>query len=80
MRSKYVSPTDEKMVTEAILSAFEKQEDNIISNMADNMVRHIKSATSKGKSYPFSKANALELIGKVGIWMARNNYTGEKDG
>ena len=60
--------------TEAIESAYYKScgaERHEIDELCDEIILKIKSRSSKGSQLPMSKKMALELIGKIGMELAK---------
>jgi hypothetical protein len=60
--------------TEAIESAYQalpKDERGEIDELCDAIILKIKSKSSKGSQLPMSKTMALELIGKLGMELAK---------
>lgn len=59
-----------KLKSEAVMAAYEKNEDPVIDQLANNIALQVKSESSKGLSCPFSHKMAVELLGKVGMILA----------
>jgi hypothetical protein len=59
---------------EAIESAYQaltEEERSEIDELCDEIILKIKSKSSKGSQLPMSKKMALELIGKLGMELAK---------
>lgn len=64
----------EKQKTEAIESAYQELTDverSEIDELCDEIILKVKSNSSRGSQTPMSKSMALELIGKLGMELAK---------
>jgi hypothetical protein len=66
----------DKLKTEAIESAYHKLTDverSEIDELCDGIALRIKGNSSRGSLTPMSKSMTLELIGKIGMELAKND-------